>query len=82
MQMRSSKVMESKTTRKFKKSFKKLPVQIQELAERYYKLFKKNPYHSNLNFKKLEKDNELCTIDIGRSWRAIGYIKLVLDWLS
>ncbi len=67
--------MKSRTTKKFIKLLNNLPKVIQKLAKEKYDLFKENPHHPVLNFKRLQKDDELCSIRFANNWRALGYIK-------
>lgn len=43
--------MTSRTTERFRKSFAKLPHQIQEQARQVYRLFRQNPQHSSLRYR-------------------------------
>jgi mRNA-degrading endonuclease RelE of RelBE toxin-antitoxin system len=72
--------LKSKKTKKFKKAFDKLPDSIKVKAFENFRLWKENPYHPSLNFKKITKDN-VYSIRIGISYRALGiYQPNVLIW--
>lgn len=53
----------------FWKCYKKLPVYIQELADKKFAQFTKEPFHPSLG---LQRKGEVWTVDIGRSYRAIA----------
>ena len=44
--------MNSRTTRQFRILFASLPAHVQEQARQAYRLFRENPYHPGLHFKK------------------------------
>ena len=59
-----------------------LPAQAQELAFQKYALFRKDPYHPSLGFK---RRGDAWTVEIGRSYRAIAYRsedRLVWFWIG
>jgi hypothetical protein len=45
--------MTSKTTRRFWKRYSELPEPVQRLAVKNYRLWRGNPHHPSLDFKKL-----------------------------
>jgi len=59
----------SRALASFWKCYEQLPQQIQKLADRKFALFKNNPRHPSLGFK---KKGGVYTVDIGRSYRAIA----------
>jgi hypothetical protein len=62
--------------------FYDLPVEIQQDAKRAYRLFKSNPAHPGLQFKKLEGEGDIYSVRIGLDYRALAVMKkdrLVLD---
>jgi len=59
----------SRALASFWKCYEQLPQQIQKLADRKFALFKSNPRHPSLGFK---KKGGVYTVDIGRSYRAIA----------
>ena len=67
--------MKSELTEDFLALFRKLPPRIQRTARKNYQLWKKNPHHPSLEFKKLQAVNDLHSVRIGIGWRAIGTMK-------
>jgi len=53
----------------FWKRYQRLPAHVQKLADKNFALFKANPRHPSLGFK---KKGAVYTVDIGRSYRAIA----------
>ena len=64
--------MNSRITGKFRKSFEKLPAEIQEQARRAYRLFIENPHHPSLRFKSIHSTRPIFSIRVGLNYRAIG----------
>ncbi len=64
--------MKSKRTKQFKKLFAQLPSHAQEQAREAYKLFKQNPYHPSLHFKRIDPQEPIYSARISRSYRAVG----------
>ena len=56
----------------FIECFKKLPDRIKNLARKNYGLWKENPKHPSLNFKKIESKHIVYSIRVGLGWRALG----------
>jgi hypothetical protein len=53
----------------FWKCYKKLPTEIQRLADKKFTLFRSNPFHPSLGF---APKGKVWTVDIGSHYRAIG----------
>jgi hypothetical protein len=68
-------LIESRTTRRFWRLFSDLPADVQEEARRMYRLFRDNPGHPSLHFKRLEGENMIYSARIGLSYRALGIMK-------
>ena len=64
--------MTSLTTERFRKSFDKLPEEIKLLSRKNYRLWKQDPFHKSLRFKKISPQDEIYSIRIGKGYRAIG----------
>lgn len=67
--------MNSELTTEFIELFKQLPKNIKTLASKNYKLWKNNPTHPSLYFKKIKSADNIYSIRIGIGWRAIGILK-------
>ena len=66
--------MKSITTNKFRASFAQLPKQVQTQARSAYRLFKQNPNHPSLRFKKVHSRLPIYSARISRDYRAVGQL--------
>jgi hypothetical protein len=64
--------MKSAITRDFRDAFHKLPGPIQQQARRAFGLFRQNPSHPGLGFKKIDNENNSYSVRIGLGYRALG----------
>jgi hypothetical protein len=77
--------MKSFTTRKFREMYADLPDQARLQARRAYELFKRDPSHPGLNFKKVDEKNNIYSARIGLGYRALGQIdgsEIVWFWIG
>jgi hypothetical protein len=65
--------MISKATPSFWRCFHALPIRVQRLAYKNYRLWLENPYHPSLRFKPLKGD--LWSVRVGGHYRAVGYFR-------
>jgi hypothetical protein len=74
-------VIESRTTRAFRTAFAALPDEVQSQARRGYRLFRANPGHPSLRFKKVEQTENVYSVRIGLGYRALGVLEgSVISW--
>ncbi len=64
--------MNSKTTDRFWKCFHKLPEKIKKEAKKSYKIFKNDPFHPSLHYKRIHSTRPIFSIRITIDYRAIG----------
>jgi hypothetical protein len=64
--------MNSHTSRRFREAFLNLLENVQARARQAYRLFRQNPAHPSLNFKKVDADNNVYSVRIGMGYRALG----------
>jgi hypothetical protein len=64
--------MRSRTTRSFWARFDKLPEPVKAQARKAYQLWRTNPAHPGLNFKRIHKAEPLYSLRISRDHRALG----------
>jgi len=55
--------------------FGKLPNKVKDHARRAYRLWKANPQHPGLQFKRVSNLEPLYSVRIGRNWRALGLLE-------
>jgi len=78
-------LIESKTTRSFWQKFDALPPDAQRKALQSYRLFRTNPSHPSLHFKKLEGEENIYSVRAGLNYRALGVMKgdrVVWYWIG
>jgi hypothetical protein len=64
--------MKSFTSRRFREMYANLPQQVQLRARRTYLLFRSNPTHPGVNFKKVDEENNIYSARVGLGYRALG----------
>ena len=64
--------MKSFTSRRFREMYASLPNNVKVRAKRAYQLFRRNPGHPGLNFKKVDEANDIYSARIGLGYRALG----------
>ncbi len=64
--------MNSKTTDRFWKSYNKLPENIKKEAKKSYRIFKTDPFHPSLHYKRVHSTRPIFSIRITINYRAIG----------
>ena len=67
--------MKSQATRRFWKLYQELPADVQRLAVKNYQLWRTNPSHPSLGFRRLQGKGNLVTVRIGDHYRALGELK-------
>jgi len=78
--------VKSEIDKDFIELFNKLPTRIKIKARKNYKLWKENPWHPGLEFKKLKTKEIIYSIRVGIGWRALGVMKnndtIVWFWIG
>jgi len=66
--------------------FAALPPDVREQARAAYQLFRNNPRHPGLNFKRVHGTGSFVSVRVGRSYRAVGILtssdEVVWFWLG
>jgi hypothetical protein len=62
----------SRTTERFRRSFDQLPEHIQHRARLAYDVFRDDPYHPSLQFKKVHATRPIFSVRVGLAYRALG----------
>jgi hypothetical protein len=76
--------MKSSTTRRFRAAYAALPEGIQRKARLAYQLFRDNPSHPSLHFKKVDEPN-IYSVRVGLGYRALGVLEvsdIVWFWIG
>ena len=66
--------MISHTTPEFWDAFSKLNPEIQRKVQRAYELFKDNPRHPGLRFKRVQGTGNRCSVRIDSNYRVVGRV--------
>ena len=77
--------MKSRTTRRFRRLLIALPPEVQQDAKRAYRLFRANPAHPGLQFKKVEGGDDIYSARIGLGYRALAVMnqdRIVWYWIG
>jgi hypothetical protein len=66
--------------------FDALPAEVREQAHAAYQLFRTNPRHPGLNFKRVHGTTGFVSVRVGRSYRAVGLVvgsdEVVWFWIG
>lgn len=73
--------MNSELTRKFLARFRLLPPRVQRDARKAYRIWRDNPHHPGIDFKRVSIEDPVYSVRIGRGWRALGlYEDDTISW--
>jgi hypothetical protein len=77
--------MNSRTTRRFRELFGRLPAHVQQQAREAYRLFQQNSAHPGLRFKQVHPDPPIYSARVGIGYRAVGALDgntIVWYWIG
>jgi len=64
--------LKSRATPRFWAAYRELPAEIQSLARKAYQLFRENPGHPGLHFKKVHDREPIYPARVTLGYRAVG----------
>ncbi len=67
--------MRSRGTPRFWAAYRELPPEIRDLARKAYRLFRENPEHPSLHFKKVHNRDPVYSARITLGYRALGLLE-------
>lgn len=67
--------MKSSTTQDFRRRLSQLPIVVREQADKAYALWKSEPYHRSLQFKRVSQRQPIYSVRISLSYRALGLLE-------
>lgn len=67
--------MNSKTTRQFWKLYDSLPLEIQRRARKAYELWRANPHHPSLHFKRVDDEEPVYSARVTDDYRVLGLLE-------
>lgn len=77
--------MRSELTESFRKCFAALPNDVKARARKNYRLWRNNPEHPGLEFKKMGKRKPVYSVRVGLGWRALGVVEgssIIWFWIG
>jgi hypothetical protein len=73
--------VKSQVTDDFMACFAKLPVEIRSLARKSYRLWRDNPGHPGLHFKRIHNQEAMYSVRVSKDYRALGLLdKDTMTW--
>lgn len=73
--------MTSQLTEDFVACFARLPEAVKAQARKAYQLWRTNPAHPGLHFKRIHGKDDIYSVRIARGWRALGLLEgNLLTW--
>ena len=77
--------MKSTATRRFWELSQALPSEVQDLAVKNYRLWRRNPRHPSLRFRRLQGSEDRFSLRVGDRYRALGRLageKMIWVWIG
>lgn len=67
--------MKSSVTKAFRKKLNELPKSVQRQADKAYALWRSDPYHNSLQFKRVSQREPIYSARISADYRALGLLE-------
>ncbi len=67
--------MKSVVEARFWKFYDRLSLDAQRDADQAYSLWQSNPYHPSLQFKRVDPQDPIYSVRVGRGYRALGWLE-------
>jgi hypothetical protein len=67
--------LKSQVTEDFVACFARLPDSVKTQAQKSYRLWRANPTHPGLHFKRIHGHEALYSVRVGVGWRALGLLE-------
>jgi hypothetical protein len=67
--------MRSSTTKDFRKRLSQLPASVRDQASKAYRLWKSDPYHRSLQFKRVSQRQPIYSVRVSLNYRALGLLE-------
>ena len=65
--------MKSHAEARFWRAYDKLSTDVQRQADAAYEMWKLNPHHPSLQFKRVDAQAPIYSVRVGRGYRALGW---------
>jgi hypothetical protein len=75
----------SQITDDFLECFQRLPGTVREQARKAYRLWRSNPRHPSLHFKRIHSTEPLYSVRVGLGWRVVGLLEgdtMTWSWIG
>ena len=67
--------MRSRATPRFWAAYRELPPEVQDAAQKAYRLFRENPRHPSLQLKKVHAREPVYSVRVTVAYRAVGLLE-------
>ena len=67
--------MKSHATPRFWAAYHELPSELQDAAQKAYRLFRQNPKHPSLHFKRVHEQDPVYAVRVTLGYRAVGLLE-------
>lgn len=67
--------MKSRATLKFWKLYARLPRSVQQRARKAYQMWKMNPHHPSLRFKRVDDEEPIYSARVSDDYRVLGLLE-------
>ena len=67
--------MNSRLADDFLSCFSRLPDTVKDQARKSYRLWKDDPSHPSIRFKRIHSHEAMYSVRVGRGWRALGLLE-------
>ncbi|MBE9200783.1 MULTISPECIES: hypothetical protein [unclassified Nodularia (in: cyanobacteria)] len=67
--------MKSSVTKTFRQQFAQIPLSVQEQATKVYSLWRSDPYHHSLQFKRVSQRQPIYSARVGINYRVLGLLE-------
>lgn len=67
--------MKSSVTKAFRSQLQELPASVQAQAAKAYKLWREDPYHNSLQFKRVSQRQPIYSARISSNYRVLGLLE-------
>ena len=67
--------MKSQATPRFWKFYVRLPRRVQRRARKAYQIWKANPYHPSLHFKRVDDEEPIYSARVSDDYRVLGLLE-------
>jgi hypothetical protein len=67
--------VKSRITKSIRKHFEGLPEDAKKQAKKAYAIWRENPYHRSLQFKRVSPRQPVYSVRVGLGWRALGLLE-------